>query len=66
MKHDIKKTTLNSQTIERQNQCIETDRLLLRKPKKEDAEPMFKNWASDEEVTKYMTWISHENIEVRT
>ena len=64
MKHDIKKTTLNSQIIKRQNQCIETDRLLLRKPKKEDAEPMFKNWASDEEVTKFMTWISHENIEV--
>ncbi|MBQ8142239.1 MAG: GNAT family N-acetyltransferase [Bacilli bacterium] len=64
MKHDIKKTTLNSQTIESQNPCIETDRLLLRKLKKEDAEPMFKNWASDEEVTKYMTWISHENIEV--
>ena len=26
--------------------CIETERLLLRKVRKEDAEAMFKNWAS--------------------
>ena len=43
---------------------IETERLLLRKIKETDAEPMFRNWASDLEVTKYMTWNSHENIEV--
>jgi ribosomal-protein-alanine N-acetyltransferase len=46
------------------NKCIETERLLLRKPRIEDAEPMFRNWASDPEVTKYLTWPSHENIEV--
>ena len=46
------------------NECIETERLLLRKIRKEDAEPMFRNWASDPEVTKYMTWNPHENIEV--
>ena len=43
---------------------IETERLLLRKIKETDAEPMFRNRASDPEVTKYMTWNSHENIEV--
>lgn len=43
---------------------IETERLLLRKIKETDAEPMFRNWASDPEVTKYMTWNSRENIEV--
>ena len=43
---------------------IETERLLLRKIKETDAEPMFRNWASDPEVTKYMTWNAHENIEV--
>ena len=43
---------------------IETERLLLRKIKETDAEPMFRNWASDPEVTKYMTWNPHENIEV--
>ena len=41
-----------------------TKRLILRKLKREDAEPMFRNWANDPEVTKYMTWNSHENIEV--
>ncbi|MDY6429988.1 MAG: GNAT family N-acetyltransferase [Bacilli bacterium] len=46
------------------NKCIETKRLLLRKLRIEDAEPMFINWASDPEVTKYSTWNPHENIEV--
>ena len=41
-----------------------TDKCILRKVKKEDAEPMFRNWASDPEVTKYLTWPAHENIEV--
>ena len=40
-----------------------TDNCILRKVKKEDAEPMFRNWASDPEVTKYLTWPSHDNIE---
>lgn len=34
---------------------IETKRLILRPFKKEDAEPMFYNWASDPEVTKFLT-----------
>ena len=37
-------------------QTIETDRLILRRAILEDAEPMFRNWASDPEVTKYLTW----------
>lgn len=41
-----------------------TDRCILRKVKKDDAEPMFRNWASDPEVTKYLAWASHENIQV--
>lgn len=41
-----------------------TDNCVLRKVKKEDAEPMFRNWASDPEVTKFLTWSSHESIEV--
>lgn len=41
-----------------------TDKCVLRKVKKEDAEPMFRNWANDPEVTKYLTWNPHENIEV--
>ncbi len=45
-------------------QTIETSRLILRKARTEDAEPMFRNWASDPEVTKYLTWPPHEDIEV--
>ena len=43
---------------------IETKRLLLRKFMVEDADAMFQNWASDKEVTKFLTsllipvWIS--------
>lgn len=43
---------------------IETERLILRPFTGSDAEPMFRNWASDPEVTKYLTWPAHESIEV--
>ncbi|MCK5758403.1 MAG: GNAT family N-acetyltransferase [Clostridiales bacterium] len=42
---------------------IETDRLLLRRFVIEDTVPMFKNWASDSDVTTYLTWQPHENVE---
>ncbi len=44
-------------------QTIETSRLILRKAVREDAEPMFRNWASDPEVTKYLTWSTYEKVE---
>jgi len=47
----------------RKNKLI-TDRLVLRKLKREDAEPMFRNWGSDPEVAKYTLWVAHENVEV--
>ena len=34
---------------------IETERLTLRPFRAEDAEAMFRNWASDPEVTKFLT-----------
>lgn len=43
---------------------IETKRLVLRPFAKEDAEPMFRNWASDPEVTKFLTWPAHADIDV--
>ena len=43
---------------------IETPRLLLRPFVIEDAAAMLQNWASDPEVTKYLTWPPHENLEV--
>ena len=42
---------------------LETNRLLLRKFTLDDAQEMFNNWANDEEVTKFMTWNPHCNIE---
>lgn len=45
-------------------QTIETPRLILRRAKMEDAEAMFRNWANDTEVTRYLTWPPHESIEV--
>lgn len=43
---------------------IETERLILRPFHEDDAKPMFRNWASDPEVTKFLTWPVHENVEV--
>ena len=45
-------------------QRIETDRLILRKYVNEDAVALFKNWASDKEVTKYLTWPTHSSQEI--
>lgn len=45
-------------------QTIETSRLILRRAVREDAEPMFRNWASDSDVTKFLTWPAHSNIAV--
>ena len=41
---------------------IETDRLILRQFTMEDAEPMFRNWASDDEVTRYLSWQTHRTV----
>jgi ribosomal-protein-alanine N-acetyltransferase len=43
---------------------LETPRLVLRKASVEDASNMFNNWANDPEVTKFLTWKPHQNIEV--
>ena len=42
---------------------IETARLLLRKPTPADAEAMFLRYASDPEVTKFLSWRRHQSIE---
>ena len=46
-----------------QKECLETERLLLRKFTLDDAEEMFSNWASDPEVTEYLTWTPHKYID---
>ncbi len=43
---------------------LETERLILRALKLEDAPNVFKNWASDKEVAKFMRWNAHTDIQV--
>lgn len=43
---------------------IETDRLILRRFTMNDAEAMYRNWASDSDVTKYLTWPAHQSVDI--
>ncbi len=43
---------------------LETDRLILRPFTLEDAPAMFRNWASDPEVSKYLPWPAHNDVGV--
>ena len=43
-------------------QVIETERLILRRFTLEDAPAVFANYASDENVTRYMAWNRHETV----
>ena len=45
-------------------QTIITRRLILRRYRPEDAEDLFSNWASDPEVTRFLTWPPHPSAEV--
>ena len=45
-------------------QPLETKRLLLRRFVLGDADAMFRNWAADPEVTKYLTWPVHTSPDV--
>ena len=42
---------------------IETERLTLRKPRRDDAPAIFSAYAQDLEVTRYMTWRPHKSME---
>lgn len=42
---------------------IETDRLLLRRPRLDDAEPIFARYSSDPVVTRYLGWATHRTID---
>jgi len=44
-------------------ESIETERSFLRRPRPEDANAMFTSWAQDLDVTCYLTWRPHQNIE---
>ena len=42
---------------------LETDRLILRPFRAEDAQAMYANWASDPEVTKFLSWPAYKSID---
>ena len=44
-------------------QTLSTERLTLRAFCALDAAPMYKNWASNPDVTKFLTWDVHPNVE---
>ena len=44
-------------------EILETERLRLRKPVLEDAEGIFRRYARDAEVTKYVSWRAHRNVD---
>ncbi len=41
----------------------ETERLILRRPRPEDAEAIFDRYANDPEVTRYLGWLRHTSVE---
>lgn len=43
---------------------LETARLLLRPFRREDGDAMFRNWTADPEVSRFLTWQPHADVEV--
>jgi len=43
-------------------EIIETERLILRKPRMDDAPAVFAGWAQYPEVTRFLTWHPHECV----
>ena len=43
-------------------ETLQTERLLLRKPRMDDAPVIFDTYAQDPEVTRYLVWKPHQNI----
>ena len=43
---------------------LETDRLILRRFELSDASDVYNNYASNDNVTKFLTWPSHKSVEV--
>lgn len=43
-------------------EIIETERLILRKPRMDDAPAVFECWARHPEVTRFLTWRAHTSV----
>lgn len=46
------------------SRILTTPRLMLRPFRLEDAEAMYANWSSDVDVTRFLTWPTHPNVDV--
>ena len=46
------------------SQRLETERLILRRFRVEDAQEMFSGWANDLEISRYVTWPPHGELTV--
>ncbi len=44
-------------------ETIQTERLLLRQPRMEDAPVVFDSYAQDPDVTRYLVWKPHKNVQ---
>ena len=44
-------------------ELIQTERLLLRRPRMEDAPVIFESYAQDPEVTRYLVWKPHKSVQ---
>lgn len=44
-------------------ELVETSRLILRKPRRDDAERIFARYAADPEVTRWLGWPRHESVD---
>jgi len=42
---------------------VETSRLILRKPQRDDAEAIFSRYANDAEVTRFLAWPRHTSLQ---
>ena len=60
---ELKKQYSCQTTVRHGSACLETERLILREFKIEDADDMYHHWANDEKVTRYLTWPPHQSIE---
>ena len=59
----LKKQYSCQTTVRHGTAYLETERLILREFKIEDAADMYHHWANDEKVTRYLTWLPHQSIE---
>jgi ribosomal-protein-alanine N-acetyltransferase len=41
---------------------VETERLILRRPRRQDAESIFRCYAADADVTRFLGWPRHESV----